>query len=208
MPPSPLTKKTFEQALVCLKKQDPDLKGILSRLGPPLLRKREQGFPTLIHIILEQQVSVSSADAVFHRLRNAMPVFVPAEFLKLDNNYLRHIGFSRQKSHYCRRLADLINREKFNVENLRKMTDEQARSSLCTIPGIGPWTADIYLLTALRRPDIWPQGDLALAAAVRQVKRFKTRPSPEQLTAAANQWKPWRSVAACILWHYYVTRKG
>ena len=204
MPASLLTKKTFEQALVCLKKQDPDLGGVLSRLGPPLLRKRDQGFPTLVHIILEQQVSVSSAGAVFHRLREAMPLFVPAEFLKLDDNHLRHMGFSRQKSRYCMQLADLINRGKFDIKNLKKMTDEQARLSLCTIPGIGPWTADIYLLTALRRPDIWPQGDLALAAAVRQVKHMKTRPSAEQLTAAANQWKPWRSVAACILWHHYV----
>jgi DNA-3-methyladenine glycosylase II len=208
MPPSPLTKKTFEQALVCLKKQDSDLGEVLSRLGPPLLRKREQGFSTLVHIILEQQVSVSSARAVFHRLRKALPVFVPKEFLKLDDNTLRHMGFSRQKSRYCRHLADLISRRKFDWKDLRKMTDKQVRSSLCTIPGIGPWTADIYLLTALRRPDIWPHGDLALTAAVRQVKRFKTRPSSEQLTAAANQWKPWRSVAACILWHYYVTREG
>jgi len=202
-----LTKKTFDQALACLKEQDPDLKEILSTCGPPLLRKRAQGFPTLVHIILEQQVSVPSADAVFLRLRKALPAFNPDEFLKLNNHTLRQMGFSRQKSRYCRHLADLISQREFNLNDLRKMTDEQARSSLCTIPGIGPWTADIYLLTALGRPDIWPAGDLALAAAIRQVKRFKTRPSPEQLTAVADRWKPWRSAAACILWHYYVTSR-
>lgn len=194
----------FHQALNILKNRDTDLGKVLSRLGPPPLWKRDPGFLTLVQIILEQQVSLSSARAAFNRLLQAVPVLTPKEFLKLDLKTLKQIGFSRQKAYYCRLLAESIISGSLNLEGLKKMDDDQARIELIKIKGIGRWTADIYLLMALRRPDIWPIGDLALTAAVQQVKGLKARPSLHELEDLSRAWEPWRAVAARIFWHHYL----
>jgi DNA-3-methyladenine glycosylase II len=167
--------------------------------------KREPGFPTLVHIILEQQVSLASAKAAFDRLRQAVPVLNPAEFLRLDSGTLRQFGFSRQKTRYCRNLAHAITDGFLHLEGLEGMDDNRARAELLKITGIGRWTADIYLLMALRRPDIWPMNDLALAVAVQRVKRLEARPSSKELEALSQTWKPWRAVAARVLWHHYLS---
>ncbi len=200
----PLTQPVFNQALNILKNRDTDLGKVLSTLGPPPLWKRDPGFSTLVQIILEQQVSLSSARAAFNRLLQAVPVLTPEEFLKLDLKTLKQIGFSRQKAYYCRHLAESIISGSLNLEGLRKMDDDQARAELIRIKGIGRWTADIYLLMALRRPDIWPIGDLALTAAVQQVKGLKARPSLQELETLSLAWEPWRAVAARIFWHHYL----
>jgi DNA-3-methyladenine glycosylase II len=205
----PLTRSRFNLALSSLKERDSDLRGVISNFGPPPLWKRLPGFPTLVQIILEQQVSLSSARAAFNRLYRTIPSLTPEAFLNLNGKSLLKIGFSRQKADYCRRLAESIHSGFFKPESLRQMDDEQAKSALIQIKGIGPWTADIYLLTALRRPDIWPSGDLALATAVQQVKQFRIRPTPQELEALSQVWKPWRAVAARIFWHHYLeTKKG
>ncbi len=166
--------------------------------------KRDPGFPTLVQIILEQQVSLSSARAAFNRLSQAVSVLIPEEFLKLDGKTLKQIGFSRQKAFYCIHLAESIISGALNLEALRKLEDEQVRVELIKIKGIGRWTADIYLLMALRRPDVWPIGDLALASAVQRVKGLKARPSPLELETLSMAWEPWRAVAARIFWHHYL----
>jgi len=204
-----LTQPLFHRALALLKERDPDLGDILSTLGSPPFWKRRPGFPTLVQIILEQQVSLSSARAAFQKLRQNVPLINPKEFLKLDGIKLRQIGFSRQKAFYCRHLAQSIRSGTLPLAGLKKMADEQARAALIKIKGIGRWTADIYLLMALRRPDVWPVGDLALAAAVQQVKGLEVRPSPQELERLSLVWQPWRAVAARIFWHYYLSaRKG
>jgi len=200
----PLTQPLFYQALDVLKDRDTDLGDVLSTLGPPPLWKRDPGFPTLVQIILEQQVSLSSARAAFNRLMQAVPVLTPKEFLKLEAKTLRQIGFSRQKAYYCRHLADAIRSGSLNLDGLKSLEDEQARAELIKITGIGRWTADIYLLIALRRPDVWPIGDLALASAVQRVKGLGARPSPIELDTLSRVWEPWRAVAARIFWHHYL----
>jgi len=203
-----LTLPIFQKALHILKDQDPDLCTVLSTCGPPPLWKRKPGFPTLVQIILEQQVSLSSARATFHRLLQTVPVLTPKNFLKLDGKILRQMGFSRQKAYYCTLLADSIRKGSLDLEGLKTMDDDQARTELIKITGIGKWTADIYLLTALRRPNIWPIGDLALTAAVQSVKGLETRPSSKELEELSLAWEPWRAVATRIFWHHYLSTQN
>jgi len=205
IPVPTLTKETFRRGLRFLSRRDPDLKRILNDLGPPPLWGRQPGFPTLIHIILEQQVSLASARAAMDRLRAAASPLTPSRFLEFDNATLKTIGFSRQKTAYGRHLAQSILKGQLNLAALTKMDDETARTELLKIRGIGSWRANIYLLMALRRPDILPSGDLALAVAAQQVKRLKARPTQDELEKLGVAWRPWRAVAARVLWHYYLS---
>ncbi len=193
------------QGLHFLCSRDPDLAQILTKLGPPPLWEREPGFPTLILIILEQQVSLASAKAAYGRLLETVSPLTPTRFLKLDDVKLREIGFSRQKTAYCRNLAREIVGRRINLNKLDSMDDTTVRSKLIKVKGIGPWTANIYLLMVLRRPDIWPSEDLALAVAVQRIKRLTSRPTPDELDVISTGWKPWRAIAARLLWHYYLS---
>ena len=187
---------------------DTDLADVVAKYGPPPLWVREPGFPTLVYIILEQQVSLASARATFGRLKAAANPLTPRRFLKLTDVELLRIGFSRQKTLYTRLLAESLAYRYFNLRDLDDLHDDSARNMLIAFKGIGRWTADIYLLSALRRPDIWPTGDLALATAVQEVKRLRERPSPEKLEALSLPWKPWRGVAARLFWHAYLSKRG
>ena len=202
--PEPLTPATLDEAARKLAAADPDLEAVLERLGPPPLWDREPGFPTLVHIILEQQVSLASAKAALGKLVDAVSPLEPAAFLTLDDATLKAIGFSGQKGRYCRNLASAILEGALDVEALAALPDERVRDELTRITGIGPWTADIYLLMALGRPDIWPAGDLALVAAARDLKGFESTPTPAEFHALGEPWKPWRSVAARLLWNHYL----
>ena len=190
-----------------LSRRDPDLHRIVQAHGPPPLWPRKQGFPTLVHIILEQQVSLASAKAAFDKLQTALGRITPEKFLTLDDLELLAIGFSRQKTGYCRELSESILAKQFSPMSLRRMSDDEARGSLIGIKGIGSWSADIYLLMALGRPDIWPIGDLALAVAAHEVKGLEKRPTPEELHALGESWRPWRAVAARLLWHHYLSKR-
>lgn len=203
--PVSLTRETFEQGLHFLSARDPDLSQILSKFGPPPMWARKPGFPTLILIILEQQVSLASARAAYDRLREAATPLTPARFLELDGSTLRDIGFSRQKAAYGRGLAKALVSGHLDLNKLAMMPDTGVRAELIRIKGIGPWTADIYLLMALGRPDIMPSADLALATAIQKVKNLASRPTPDALNTISQNWKPWRAVAARILWHYYLS---
>lgn len=194
-------------AVADLSTRDADLAQIVARFGPPPLWGREPGFPTLILMILEQQVSLASARAAFQRLQTASGEITPEAFLQLDDATLRTIGFSRQKSGYARGLAAAITRGQFNPEALADLDDDAVRSEMVKLKGIGPWTAEVYLLMALRRPDAWPVHDLGLAVAVHEVKRLDRRPGPAELASVAEAWRPWRAVAARILWHHYLSTR-
>jgi DNA-3-methyladenine glycosylase II len=199
-----LTRRSFDQALDFLRDVDLDLGEILSRLGPPPMWNRDPGFPTLVHIILEQQVSLASAKAAFGKLSNKIAPLEPESFLTLDDTTLKSIGFSGQKGRYCRELAHAIIDGTLDLDVLPSLPDRVVRAELEQVTGIGPWTADIYLLMALLRPDVWPPGDLALATAVQDLKGLDHRPRPEELRKLGDPWRPWRSVAARILWHHYL----
>ena len=199
-----LTEETLAHGLRVVAERDPDLADILERWGPPPMWDRPPGFPTLIHIILEQQVSLASAQAAFNRLCEAVAPLTPEGFLTLDDQKLKAVGFSRQKTSYGRYLATALIEGKLDLAALEHMDDAAVRSELMKLKGIGRWTADIYLLMVLRRPDVWPSGDLALAIAVQETKRLEQRPSVEELDAMSARWQPWRAVATRLFWHVYL----
>jgi DNA-3-methyladenine glycosylase II len=204
--PSPLSQRSLLIATQRLATQDPDLAGVVKAFGPPPLWAREPGFHTLIHIILEQQVSLASARAAYDRLTAATGTLTPETFLGLNDGELKAIGFSRQKAAYGRGLSETILGGGLDLAHLHMLDDGQVKSRLMSVKGIGPWTADIYLLMVLRRADTWPSGDLALATAAQEVKRLRRKPTPERLERLAEAWRPWRAVAARILWHHYLSR--
>jgi DNA-3-methyladenine glycosylase II len=203
--PKPLNEESLIRAVRLLSRRDPDLRSVVRRFGAPPMWGREAGFSTLLHIILEQQVSLASARAAHNKLLEVASPLTPHRFLELDDAALKAAGFSRQKTSYARELADSLVEGRLDLDALLTTDDDEVRSELLKIKGIGRWTADIYLLMVLRRPDIWPSGDLALAVAAHHVKRLKSRPAPRELDEIAEAWKPWRAVAARILWHYYLS---
>ena len=174
-------------------------------MAPPPLWEREPGFATLIHLILEQQVSLASAQAAMDRLIGAVGPLTPTGLLDLDDRAMLEIGFSRQKRDYARGLAVRIREGTLDLDTLDALPDEPARQRLTEVRGIGAWTADIYLLTALGRPDIWPVGDRALVVAVRVLHGFSDDPTSDRMLQIGERWRPWRSVAARILWHLYLS---
>lgn len=167
---------------------------------------RRPGFETLLRIVLEQQVSLISARAMFARLKSNIKPFNAASFIANREPFLRSLGVTRQKSHYCIQVAHAFTKGDLNRLNL--MSDEEAHATLLRIKGVGPWTANIYLLMALKRPDIWPDGDIALATAVGKLRKLETRPSFRELAQLAEEWRPYRSVAARMLWQYYLAERG
>ena len=199
----------FVDAVAELAQRDADLAAVVARYGRPPLWVREPGFPSLVYIILEQQVSLASARAAYQRLLTATKQqLTPARFLRFTDEELKAIGFSRQKTLYTRLLAEAIDRGHFDLRHLHDLHDDSARKMLIAFKGIGNWTADIYLLSALRRPDVWPVGDLALATAVQEVKRLRLRPSPAKLEKMSAPWRPYRAVAARLFWHAYLCKRG
>ena len=202
--PTTITQTTLLESVEILCQQDSDLALIYARFGAPPLWAREPGFATLVHIILEQQVSLASAKAAFDRL-NAAIALTPKNFLKLDDAELLAIGFSRQKTRYVRLLSQAV-LAGFDLEGLGQLEDSEAITQLIEHKGIGKWTADIYLLMALGRPDVWPVGDLALQVAYKNLKGLPQRPIGEVFEQIGEPWKPLRSVAARLLWHYYLAK--
>jgi len=166
---------------------------------------RRPGFVTLLRIILEQQVSLVSARSMFERLKANIQPFTAERFIEAGESYLRSLGVTRQKAHYCVQVARAFNDGR--LDKLSRMNDEDAHAALLGIKGVGPWTANIYLLMALRRADIWPDGDLALATAVSKLRKMNTRPSFIELAQIAENWRPYRSIAARMLWQYYLAER-
>lgn len=209
MSPKRLDEASLARGVRALSKVDPDLARVVHDYGIPPLWEREEGFATLILTILEQQVSLASALAAFERLRAAATTVTPETFLTFDDAQLRLFGFSRQKTLYCRLLARAVLDGELDLQRLPTLNDDEARAELVRLKGIGAWTAEIYLLRALLRPDAWPAGDLALQLAAQRVKQLPARPAAAELDVLAEAWRPWRAVAARLLWlHYLEGRSG
>jgi len=206
--PLALDPTRFADAVNELARIDSDIARIVRSAGPPHLIKRPASLATLLLLILEQQVSLASARATFARLKALANPLTPETLMALDDAALRAAGLSRQKTRYVREIAREVLDGRLALGRLRRMDDDAVRAELVRITGIGPWTADVYLLVALGRPDIWPVGDMGLAAAVQDAKRLKRRPDPARLMAIGEAYRPWRSVAARTFWHYYLTARG
>ena len=185
--------------------RDADLRRVVERHGPPPLWPREPGFETLVRIILEQQVTLESGRAAYERLARAAGAVEPARLAEVGEERFRDAGLTRQKARYLVALATAVTDGTLDLGLLETRPDDDARAALIAVPGIGPWTADVYLLMALRRPDVWPGGDIALAAAAQFVKRLAARPDPAELRVIAEAWRPWRAAAARLLWHSYLS---
>jgi DNA-3-methyladenine glycosylase II len=187
---------------------EPVFAEIIERAGPPRFRRRRNGFGTLLHIILEQQVSIDAAAAMHRRLVGICHPLTPKAYLALDDATLRSCGFSRQKMGYARHLAEMVDSGKFDFARLGAAEDEAALAELLAIRGVGRWSAEVYLLFALGRPNIWPAGDLGLQAAIGQHLGLGARPDEVEMRRFGEAWRPWRSVAACLFWQSYLHARG
>jgi DNA-3-methyladenine glycosylase II len=203
---APLTDRGLAHGARAVARVDRDLAGLLERHGTPPLWERRPGFATLVQIILEQQVSLASGRAAFARVVAAAGDVTPKRVAKLSERQLRAAGLTHQKAAYVRGLARSIMRGEFDIGAVALMDDDAARAELIKLKGIGPWTADIYLLMALGRRDVWPRHDLALAAAMRDVKRLRSLPTLDRQLEIAAAWRPWRAVAARLMWQHYLNR--
>jgi DNA-3-methyladenine glycosylase II len=185
--------------------QDPDLGQILHTYGYPPMWTRDNSFETLVHIILEQQVSLASALAALNKLRERIGTVTPEHVLALKDEELKACYFSRQKAAYVRGLAEAITHNHLDLDMLPTLSNDDVRVTLCALKGIGNWTVDVYLMFVLRRTDIFPIGDLAAVNALKKIKALPKVTPRETLLEIANTWQPSRTVAAMILWHYYLS---
>jgi len=193
----------LQQALDHLSGADAHMGRAILEIGPPPPRHRPATFGTLMEVIIAQQVSTASARAISGRLEERMGRVTPEAFIALTDADLRTVGFSRQKTLYGRDLAAHFLEGKLSLAKLRRMEDEPAIEALSAVKGIGRWSAEVFLLFALQRPDVMPAQDLALLVAAQRMKGWRARPEPKKLLKLAETWRPYRSYAARMLWHYY-----
>ena len=203
-----LTRATLLRGVRELSARDPALAAIVARHGPPPLWARPRGFATLARIVLEQQVSLASAATLFARVEAALGGFTPDAVAAAGEAGLRALGLTRQKARYVAALADAVRSGALALDALHRRPDAEAEAALVAMPGVGPWTAGVYLLMALGRPDAWPPGDLALHKAIMRTEGLPRLPASAEATALAERWRPWRAVAARILWHGYLSDRG
>jgi len=187
---------------------EPPFQAIVERAGEPRFRRRRNGFATLLHIILEQQVSIDAAAAMHRRLAGLCVPLAPEPFLRLDDVILRACGFSRQKMGYARGLAAAVRDGNLDFTRLDGADDEAALATLISLRGIGRWSAEIYLIFALGRANIWPAADLGLQLAVAECLGLGDRVSERELRELGERWHPWRSVAACLFWQSYLHKRN
>jgi len=189
-----------------LAQTDPHLAIVIERYGTPPLWSRQPGFATLLQIILEQQVSLASAKACFNKLSTRIGEVTPAAILNSSDQELKADGFSRQKAAYARHLAEALVNKDIDLDVLNNMSDAAVGDELMRLKGVGRWTADIYLLMSLGRPDVMPRGDIALHSAWHKLSG-EAKPDAAQFMEIAERWRPLRSVAARILWHFYLSER-
>ena len=197
-----ITKEIFKQAVETLSKRDPDLNKFYRKSGLPLLRYRPPGYGTLLKVICGQQVSTAAARAITGRLDSIAKPMTPEIFLGLSEIKVRQIGLSRQKEIYGRGIAEAIMNGTFSLRKIANMEDEEAVAEMMNLKGIGRWTAEVYLIFALRRPDLWPIDDLGVVKGVMGMKGLTSRPSRQELIQIGELYKPWRSAAARMMWHH------
>lgn len=206
--PEPSGQETFAAIANELIASSAALAAVVADHGMPTFWSRPPGFRSLVLLILEQQVSLASGAAAYRRLRDRVRQVTPATVLACTPEELRADGVSRQKDRYLRALADAVLDGALDLDELHDLDDDAARRALVALPGIGPWTADVYLLACLGRSDLWPVGDRALQVAVAEAMDLATIPDPRRLEHLGEDWRPHRSTAARILWHGYLARRG
>jgi DNA-3-methyladenine glycosylase II len=198
----------FQQLCNELAAKEPVFKAILDQHSYPPMWTRPPSFATLIHIMLEQQVSLASALAAYNKLKDKIGTITPAKLLALTDEELKACYFSRQKIVYARHLAESIIARKIVLNKLAASHDDDIRTVLKQVKGIGDWTADIYLLFALQRSDVFPIGDLAMVNALKEVKQLPAHTTKEELILLAEAWRPYRSIATMLLWHHYLQKRA
>jgi len=191
-----------------LAKKDKHLRSVRKQYGYPPVWTRTASFQTLIHIILEQQVSLASARAALNKLKEKLGAVTAKKLLALTDQELKACYFSRQKTTYARCLANAIVSKQINLKKLSTLDDEVIRQQLKTVKGIGDWTVDVYLLFVLHRTDVFPLGDLAMINALRELKGLPKSTKQEEILKLSEIWKPYRSIATMMLWHYYIQKRG
>ncbi|MGE5148237.1 MAG: DNA-3-methyladenine glycosylase family protein [Candidatus Eiseniibacteriota bacterium] len=197
-----LTREGLRAALAEIAARDADMARAHAEVGLPGLRRRRPGFETLLRAIVAQQVSVAAAKAIWGRVQDTVDPLEPARFLKASDAVLRAAGLSRQKIAYGRALASDITSGRVRLDRLGRMSDEDAIAELVQLKGIGRWSAEVYLLFAHGRADMWPVDDVGLMAGMQRVKRLEARPNRAEMLELGEAWRPWRGCGALLLWHY------
>jgi DNA-3-methyladenine glycosylase II len=198
-----MTPDFIRETLDALGQRDPDIARAVALVGYPEPRNREPGFGALLNIVAAQQVSTASAAAIRGRLLAAIDPLTPENFLLASDETLRAVGFSRRKVEYGRGIAEAMRSGLLDAERLAAASDDEVVAALTALRGLGRWSAEIYMLFALRRPDVWPAEDLAIQEALRRLKGLEDRPLRAISEPIVESWRPWRGVAALFLWHYY-----
>lgn len=201
------TKADLNEGVAALVASCPHMSRVHALSGAPPLRRRPAGFKGLARVITAQQLSVASASAIWQRLEARVRPFTAASFLAVPETELRRAGLSRVKVATLRGLARVLDESTLDLDALAHAPEEEIHAKLTALKGIGPWTADIYILFCLARADAWAPGDLALQYAVRDALRLDARPSLDEMVEIAEIWRPWRGVAARLLWAYYGVRR-
>ena len=195
----------MKQAITYLTKKDEKLKYILEHFGNPIILKRNEGFASMCHIILEQQVSIASAQACYTKLQNYFEEINPTNILNATQEELKKCGISRQKIIYLKDLATKITTKEIDFESFSFKTEEQIRAELITIKGVGNWSIEVYLMFCLQSPDIIPLGDIAIRNTLKELYNAQTIQEMEEIS---NNWKPFRTFASYTIWHYYLKKRG
>jgi DNA-3-methyladenine glycosylase II len=194
---------SLKPALEELSRRDADIARAYAVCGLPETRNRKPGFPGLVRIVVGQQVSAGAARAIAERLDAAVAPITPAAMLKATDARLRKAGLSRAKIAYLKGLARAVEDGALDLDAIARQDDDEAMANLRAHKGIGRWSAELYLLFSLRRPDVWPAGDLAVRTAVKRLKKLRAVPDENRMDRIAEPWRPYRSAAALFLWHYY-----
>jgi DNA-3-methyladenine glycosylase II len=201
------TDADLDHAIAQLVGADPRFDAVLARAGRPPLRRRPDGFAGLAGIVVSQQLSTASASAIWGRLKAAFDPFDPEALLRARSAKLARIGLSAPKIRALKAIAKAVARGNLDLAALVEMPADEAHAALTAVHGIGPWTADIYLLFCLGHADAWPAGDLALQEATRLLLALAMRPTSKEMLPLAERWRPWRGAAAYVLWSYYRATK-
>ncbi len=202
------TKNNFRTTCRKLAAGDKDLAAIIRQYGYPPRWTRPATFQSLILFILEQQVSLASAYAAFKKLKEKLGYVTPAKILLMTDEEIRSCYFSRQKMVYARELASAVQKKQLILKRLENKHEDEIRHALKKIKGIGDWTVDVYLMHSLQRMDLFPLGDIALVNSLKEVKRLHKNISREEMLKIAEPWRPYRTIAAMILWHAYIQKRG
>jgi DNA-3-methyladenine glycosylase II len=194
---------TIEHAMAELARADPDIARAYPLVGAPAPRQRDQGFATFFSTIVSQQLSTEAARAIMGRVNTLLPELHAKAVMEVEDQALRDAGLSWRKIEYAKGLAEAELAGTFSAEGLEQLSDDEAIAAITQLRGFGRWSAEIYLMFSLKRPDIFPADDLALRVALGRLKGMDDKPTPKQARQLVEHWSPWRSVGSLFLWHYY-----